>query len=162
MQYFVWSSAGKRVTVRLHLKMVGYMVRWIREAPECFGMLLGRIRKGWNGLVVTVDDFEPFDIAALSGRPRPPAGTGLPLVGLYRRTMKDDLRLDHVDASLIESSFGHRGMVYLLIAAAVEGPDRASFFTAQDGEVHGYRNEGEFPFDAEFLRGGVISRSAAR
>ena len=71
---------------------------------------------------------------------------------MYRRRAGEELRLDSLDASLIQTAFTHPGMVYLLMAPATEGPDRAAFFIQERGEVHGYANYGDFPFDAEFLQ----------
>ena len=144
--------------------MTQVMVRWIHDRaaqePELFGMLLGHVRRGWGRRIVSVDDFEPFDPSALHGTPKPPHGTELNVVGLYRRRPGDQLRLDPLDASLIQTSFTHPGMVYLLIAPGA--PDRASFFTEERGEVHGYENDGEFPFDAGFLQRPALDRAPVR
>ncbi len=136
--------------------MTQTMARWLRDhsrqQAELFGMMLGHTSRAWYRSIVYIDDFEPFDPATLRGSPRPPHGSELKVVGLYRRRAGEQLVLDHLDASLIQTSFSHPGMVYLLIAPSDGAPDRAAFFIQEDGEVHGYTNYGEFPFDSEFLR----------
>lgn len=163
VESYVWRVKRKPVEVRLTLPMLRYMLPWLRErasgTPDALGVLLGRVRRRWTGdLVVVVEDFEPFDPATLRGRPKAPPGTDLHVVGLYRRRPGDELKLDHLDASLIQSSFVHRGMVYLLISASDAGPDRATFFIQERGDVHGYANYGEFPFDAAFLENPRLGR----
>jgi hypothetical protein len=165
VDYYVWGAKGKPVQVRLSLPMTLFMVRWIRDRaaqqPETFGMLLGRVRRGWRGIIVSIDDFEPFDPATLRGSPQPPRGSELKVVGLYRRREGDQLALDQLDASLIQTSFAHPGMVYLLLAPSPGAPDRAAFFIQEHGEVHGYSNYGEFPFDAGFLRRPALESTRA-
>lgn len=154
-EYYKWRQPGRPVEVRFNLATAHYMAAWFHgrhsESVECFGMLLGRIRHKIGGYVVNVEDFEPFDPAKLHGRPKAPPDSGLQVVGIYRRHRCDDPRLDQLDASLIQSSFVHRGMVYLLISPS-EGPDRAALFTQRNGEIHGYLADGEFPFDSDLLR----------
>lgn len=164
MDHYAWRVRGKPVEVRLNLPMLRYMVPWIRDpalhSTEAFGLLLGRIRRRWGRFIISVEDFEPFDPAKLSGRPHAPRGTELSVVGLYRRRAGDELKLDRLDASFIQSAFTHPGMVYLVVAAAPAGPDRAAFFIQEHGDVHGYANYGEFPFDPEYLSGPVLDRPA--
>ena len=156
MEYYSWRVRGKPVEVRLSLPMLQFMVPWIHNraalAPDMYGILLGRSRRGWGRTIVFIDDFEPFDPATLRGAPRAPHGTELKVVGLYRRHNREELRLDQLDASLIQTSFVNRGMVYLLMVPTRDGPDRAAFFIQERGEVHGYSSYAEFPFDADFLR----------
>ncbi len=156
MDYYGWRARGKPVGVRLNLPMLGYMVPWIREREmqpaEAFGILLGSIKRRWGKYLVTIDDFHPFDPAHLSGRPKPPPGTDLEVVGLYRRREGAELKLDGLDASFIRSSFVHPGMIYLLATPGADGPHRAAIFIQERGEIHGYTNYGEFPFDAAALR----------
>lgn len=156
MEYYVWRVKGKPVQVRLSLPMTQFMVRWIRDRiaqqPESFGMLLGHVRRVLGRSTVFIDDFEPFDPATLRGSPKPPHGSELKVVGLYRRAASDPLTLDQLDASLIQTSFTNPGMVYLLLVPSPAAPDRAAFFIQERGEVHGYTNYGEFPFDVESLR----------
>ncbi len=166
MDYYVWRVRGKPVEVRLNLPMLRYMVPWIRDpalhSVEAFGLLLGNMKRRWGRYIVSVQDFEPFDPVKLSGRPQAPRGTDLNVVGLYRRRQGEELKLDRLDASFIRSAFTHAGMVYLLVAAAPAGPDRASFFIQEHGDVHGYTNYGEFPFDPEYLSSPAIDSGRTR
>jgi hypothetical protein len=162
--YYVWHASRKSVFVRLNGVMVRYMAPWVRDPgvhrAEAFGILLGRIRRRWRRTTVTVDDFEPFNPATLHGPPKPPPGAEFDVVGLYRRRLEgEELRLDHMDASLIETSFKRPDLVYLLIAPTDRGPDRATFFIQEDGAIHGYANYGEFPFDADSLAGQQAGRA---
>lgn len=155
MNYYAWRVARKPVEVRLSLPMLGYMVPWIHDLStrqaEQFGLLLGCVKRRWGRLITFIDDFEPFDPAKLRGRPKPPKGTDLTVVGLYRRHENRELKLDQLDASLIQSAFEHPWMVYLAVAPTPDGPDRATFYVQEQGEIHGYAAHSEFPFDAESL-----------
>lgn len=163
MNYYTWRVDGKPVEVRVNLPMVGYMAPWLVQRaashPDCFGILLGSVKRRLRGYIVCIDDFDPFDPARLRGTPRAPADTDLKVVGLFRRRT-GDLRLDHLDASFIETSFTRPWMVYLLIAPSPDGPDRASFFIQEKGEVHGYTSVGEFPLSADRLREQPVARSS--
>jgi hypothetical protein len=154
MNYYAWRVEGKPVEVRLNLSTVRSMAPWLIERaadePESFGILLGQVKRRWRRRVVWVEDFEPFDPTRLRGAPKAPWGTELEVVGLYRRRA-GDLKLDHLDASFIQTAFTNPAMVYLLISAAVGGPDRASFFVQEHGEVHGYASVGDFPLAADLL-----------
>ncbi len=154
MNYYAWRVEGKPVEVRLNLSTVRSMAPWLIERamgePESFGILLGQVKRRWRRRIVWVEDFEPFDPTRLRGAPKAPWGTELEVVGLYRRRA-GDLKLDHLDASFIQTAFTNPAMVYLLISAAAGGPDRASFFVQEHGEVHGYASVGDFPLVADLL-----------
>ena len=153
---YLWRVEGKAVRVQLSLAVVERLAEEIvglqrrGEDGTAFGLLLGRSKRERGGRVTLISDYEPINMARLRGKPQPPEGCDGDVVGLYHSRPAADLRLDHLDAALIRSSFDHPGMVYLAIDPA-ESP-RAAFFIQEDGDVHGYRPYLEFKFNADALR----------
>jgi hypothetical protein len=154
-EYYVWSVEKKPVEVLLSLGVVERLQTLISETfqrglGEIHGILLGRIERQKATRQVYVEDFELFDPAA--GAPRPSRRSMLDPVGLYRSHLREELRLDRLDAALIENFFTNPGMVYLLVRPSQDQTARAAFFIQENGELHGHRSYREFSFDAGALR----------
>jgi hypothetical protein len=158
-EYYIWSVDKKPVQVLLNLGVIERLQVLVSETfqrglGEIHGILLGRIERQKAIRQVYVEDFELFDPAA--GAPKPNRHSMLDAVGLYRSHIRDALRLDRVDAALIESFFTNPGMVYLLVRPADGQTATGAFFIQENGELHGHHSYCEFPFNAEELRSGVV------
>jgi hypothetical protein len=148
--YFVWRRKNKPPEIHLHLAAVERMeINEVKSGGS--GVLLGRVQTADSNQVVYIDDFEPFGETLLSPPDR--------RVGVYRCRTGGKLRLDEEDSALISQWFTDPTMVYLLICARPGKPAQATFFVQDRGEIHGYRTEAKFPFDAAGLQGGESSGS---
>jgi hypothetical protein len=156
-EYYVWSVDRKPVEVYLSLAAVDRLQKLVSETfrrglGEIHGILLGRIERQKSTRTAYVEDFELFDPAA--GTPKPSRRSWLDPVGLFRSRLQNELRLDRLDAALIENFFTNPGMVYLLIRPVEEGPAAAGFFIQEEGQLRGYASYREFPLDTAVLRSG--------
>ncbi len=156
-EYYVWSVDKKPVVVYLSLGVVDRLQKLVSETfhrglGEIHGILLGRIEREKSTRTAYIEDFELFDPAA--GAPKPSRRSWLDPVGLFRSRIQNELRLDRLDAALIENFFTNPGMVYLLVRPVKNGPAMAGFFIQEDGQLQGYATYREFPFDVAALRSG--------
>ncbi len=156
-EYYVWSIDRKPVEVYLSLAAVERLQKLVSETfqrglGEIHGILLGRIERQKTTRTAYIEDFELFDPAA--GAPKPSRRSWLDPVGLFRSRLQNELRLDRLDAALIENFFTNPGMVYLLIRPVENGPAAAGFFIQEGGQLRGYASYREFPFDTAALRSG--------
>jgi hypothetical protein len=156
-EYYVWSVDKKPVDVYLSLGVVDRLQKLVSETfqrglGEIHGILLGRIERRDSTRIAYIEDFELFDPAA--GAPKPSHRSWLDPVGLFRSRIQNELRLDRLDAALIENFFTNPGMVYLLVRPVKDGAPVAGFFIQEDGQLQGYATYREFPFDVTALRSG--------
>lgn len=156
-EYYVWSVDKKPVDVYLSLAVVDRLQKLVsetfqRELGEIHGILLGRIERQKSTRTAYIEDFELFDPAA--GAPKPSRRSWLDPVGLFRSRIQNELRLDRLDAALIENFFTNPGMVYLLVRPVKDGAPAAGFFIQEDGQLQGYASYREFPLDVAALRSG--------
>ena len=156
-EYYVWSVNRKPVEVRLNLSVVDRiqaLASWAlhNAGKEIHGILLGRIERRGQKRRVYVEELDLFDPS--TGPPRSRHRPWFDCVGLFRSNLREGLRLDHVDATLISDYFTNPGMVYLLLKPANGAPSTGAFFIQEDGRVRGYESYLQFPFHAEALRTG--------
>jgi hypothetical protein len=156
-EYYVWSVSRKSVEVRLNLTVVDRiqaLASWAfhNAGKEIHGILLGRIERRGQKRRVYVEELDLFDPA--TGPPRSRHRPWFDCVGLFRSNIRESLRLDHVDATLISDYFTNPAMVYLLVQPANGGASTGAFFIQEDGRVRGYGSYLQFPFHAEALRTG--------
>jgi hypothetical protein len=153
--YYVWSVDRKPIEIRLNLTVVDRvqaLASWAfhNAGKEIHGILLGRIERRGKRRTVYIEELDLFDPA--SGPPRARHRPWLDCVGLFRSHIREAMRLDHIDASLISNYFSNTGMVYLLVKPADSAPSTGAFFIQEDGRVRGYASYLEFPFHADILR----------
>jgi hypothetical protein len=160
--YYVWDSPSESPCVLLNLRLVESIRHWIDETSpnqeEIGGVLLGRIERGPDRVVVTVEGCQPMHIShghgpefkltederlrlyqKFSQHPE----DGLIPVGMVRSDLRNDLQPDAADAEL----FTEASPEAMLLLVCRDPNPIARFFRASV-----VNTEPAFPFDSEALQ----------
>ena len=156
----VWEVAGKPVSVRLSLEVVGRLGMAVREGfkalprrgLETGGLLIGTRREAGNQVVVDVDDFEAVESEHTAGpsyvlseadrrrleariAARDTAAKAHSVVGFYRSHTRSGFGITVEDADLFSTYFPKASDVFLLIRSNDGAPPTGGFIIREGGKV---------------------------
>jgi hypothetical protein len=171
--FYSWSFPGAPVRIQLSLEVVARLGAEVQEARrppnpvEVGGVLLGRTdpnqpstiqiwefqavvclhRKGGAYELCPECRLKLERVIANASQ----QDSRLRVVGYYRSTLDDDLRLNDRDLSLVHKYFAEPSHVVLLIRPTEAGPPTAGFFFWDNGQLNADFTFLDFPFDAPQL-----------
>jgi len=169
---YTWAFPGSATQVLVRLSVVHELQRLLRAPASSHdvgtvrcGLLLGDTSRPGCTEITGFQPISTLNPAALEA-----AGRQLKrnVVGFYRTTRKNFLRMNPADLSLTGSHFSQPGFVVMLIEVDRRGPCNAVFLSSDQGQMNGDLAGMVFPFDAyqlairDQVRGQASPRPIAR
>jgi hypothetical protein len=171
----VWEVAGKPVSVRLSLDVVGRLCMAVREGfkalprrgLETGGLLIGTRKKAGNRVIVDIGDFEAVESEHAAGpsyllsetdrrlleariTAHRAARTERCVVGFYRSHTRSGFAMTMEDSYLYSTYFREASDVFLLIKSNEGSPPTGGFIIREGGKILADTPYAQFPFSLNF------------
>jgi hypothetical protein len=162
---YLWQVPGKPLSVRLSGDVARAILkggkRRFGRAPETGGILLGRVSREGESILVSVEQSAPVPSEHLFGPhyslseadkklcqevmdERARGGSPLGAVGFYRTHARPGMGLDADDVALMKELFPGPNCVALVVKRRFPGRSRAGFFIWEEGQIRSEASYLEF------------------